>query len=109
MLQNHPEYQNNLLTQSFDEERRIAARRALAYSDIDLLSITSMLEDLKRTPVISRTMMQLSPSSSIKHSVGKSLFTSVLRSQGTERHLNILERAENGEVSLNFFRFFFHL
>ena len=84
--------------QTFDEQRRTATRRALAYGDIRELSIGTMLENLKRAPLMTRTMMQLSPSSSVKYSVGRGLFTSVIQSHGTARHFKFLEQAEEGEV-----------
>ncbi|KAJ3643935.1 hypothetical protein Zmor_026615 [Zophobas morio] len=98
VLRNHPEYQNDLLMQTFDEQRRTATRRALAYGDIRELSIGTMLENLKRAPLMTRTMMQLSPSSSVKYSVGRGLFTSVIQSHGTARHFKFLEQAEEGEI-----------
>ncbi|EFA09425.1 peroxisomal acyl-coenzyme A oxidase 3 [Tribolium castaneum] len=98
VLRTHPEYQHDLLSHSFEEQRRIAVRRALAYADIDLLSVPKIVENVKTGAVMTRTMMQLSPSSTVKYSVGNGLFTNVIRSQGTERHYDILDLADRGEI-----------
>jgi acyl-CoA oxidase len=98
ILKTHPEYQKNLLSQSFDEERRTAARQALAFHDIDLVSLPRILENIKRPAMISRTMMQFSPSSQVKHSVGQQLFTSTIRGHGTNRHEIYLEQSEEKEI-----------
>ncbi|RZC36687.1 Acyl-CoA dh M domain containing protein, partial [Asbolus verrucosus] len=98
VLKTHPEYQNNLLSRSFDEERRTSTRRALALQNLELASLPTILENIKRAPVLLRTMMQLSSGSTVKESVGSQLFNSVLRGQGTERHSIFLEKSENGEI-----------
>lgn len=98
VLKNHPEYQHDLLSPSFDEQRRTANRRALAYTEIDLLGLDQILGNFKKGAVITRIMMQLSPSSTVKYSVGHGLFTNVLRSQGTDRHAKLLDLAEDKKV-----------
>ncbi|XP_060528904.1 peroxisomal acyl-coenzyme A oxidase 3-like [Cylas formicarius] len=99
-LQTQSEYQaqDSLFSSSFDQQRRIACRQTFIYKSIELLSLGNLLQNLKKPAVATRIMIQYAPSSTIKFSVTDSLFISVVRSMGTERHHHFIEDSDNGKI-----------
>ncbi|CAH1130846.1 unnamed protein product [Ceutorhynchus assimilis] len=99
-LQKHADYNqtDSIQTLPFDEQRRIACRQSFIYKSIDLLSISSLIQNLKIPPTATRVMMQVSPSSTIKFSVTDSLFVNVIRSLGTTRHDHFINDTEEGNI-----------
>ncbi|KAJ8961066.1 hypothetical protein NQ314_005996 [Rhamnusium bicolor] len=88
--------------QTFDETRRLAVRQAMSHKDIEILSLSSIIQNLKRPAAATRIMMQFSPASTIKYSVVFRLFTAAITNMGTERHYHYLDDIEDGKGTKNF-------
>ncbi|KAJ8913816.1 hypothetical protein NQ315_003725 [Exocentrus adspersus] len=100
-LEKYPEYNvNNLTPRSLDERRHLALKQALAYRTIELLSLQSLISDLKRPAASTRIMMQYFPDSTIKYSVTDRLFTSAIVNMGSDRHLHFVSDAEEGKATV---------
>lgn len=98
-LQAEPDYNvDNLSSRSFDETRRLAARQSLAYKNIELLSLNSIVENFKRHAASTRIMMQFFPDSTIKSGVSFRLFTTAIMNMGTDRHEHFINDIEEEKV-----------
>lgn len=99
-LLKYPEYHKNLLTPTFDEERHIASRQSFIHKANELLSLEHTIQNLRYPSASLRIMIQLAPSATVKHSMGSMIFSSVLRSMGTERHYDLISATEDGKVTI---------
>lgn len=98
-FQNHPEFKKTHSSLPFDEVRRIAMRRSKVELDCELLQLENFIVNPKKQTAAGRIMIQLSPDSHVKHSVGANLFMQVLRSSGSQRHSKYMEDFEDGKIS----------
>lgn len=104
IFENHPTYSVQTMdkTLDLDAQRRLSYRQSNVIKFARQLSITSIVEDPRRAPVSTRTLVYASPSAYIKNSVGDALFKSSIMSMGTARHHSFVEDCENGKVKYYF-------
>lgn len=82
-----------------DEQKHLSAKRMYVLHNMRALSKEEAVANLRNSGVMLRNLFYLDPSTTIKLSISYGMFTNVIVSLGTERHLPIWEEAENGNVS----------
>ncbi|XP_074028511.1 peroxisomal acyl-coenzyme A oxidase 3 [Leptinotarsa decemlineata] len=98
VLQSDPDYSTNNSSRTFDDERYLAFKQALALKTLKIFSLERQLSDLKRNNTITRIMVSLNPASFIKSTVGDKLFTSSIMNMGTSRHSKYIDDSNNGKI-----------
>ncbi|XP_018573193.1 peroxisomal acyl-coenzyme A oxidase 3 isoform X2 [Anoplophora glabripennis] len=98
-LQKYPEYIiDDSSIKNLQERRHVAAKQTFAHKSIQLLSLESLIQNLKRPTASTRIMMQFFPDSTIKYSVSDRLFVTAILNMGTNRHLHFVSDTEDGKI-----------
>lgn len=74
-----------------------------ALRDIEMLKIENIVPKFNRFTSAASTLINLDAAAYIKHSLNFGMCPSVLQSLGTDRHLSLIDKANNSEVSEYFF------
>lgn len=70
-----------------------------ALRDIELIRYENVFPNVKKFTCVASTLINLDAAAYIKYSLNYGMCPNVLQTMGTERHLGLVEKANNSEVS----------